>query len=74
LPLTGVEDRESKVEDNPTRIKFRVSVNEDKAEETIAYNKMLEYITKDEDFNMKWKFQHIVSLEKKGSQCNVLIE
>jgi hypothetical protein len=28
-----IEDHESKLEDNPTRIKFRVSVNEDKAEE-----------------------------------------
>jgi hypothetical protein len=42
-----IEDHESKVEENPTRIKFRVSVNEDKAEEIITYNKMLEYITKD---------------------------
>jgi hypothetical protein len=42
-----IEDHESKVEENPTRIKFRVSVNEDKAEEIINYNKMLEYITKD---------------------------
>jgi hypothetical protein len=37
-----IEDHESKVEDNPTRIKFRVSVNEDKAEEIITYNRMLE--------------------------------
>jgi hypothetical protein len=34
-----IEDHESKLEDNPTRIKFRVSVNEDKAEEIITYNK-----------------------------------
>jgi hypothetical protein len=47
----GHIDHESKVEDNPTRIKFRVSVNEDKAEEIITYNKMLEYITKDETFS-----------------------
>jgi hypothetical protein len=37
-----IEDHESKVEDNPTRIQFQVSVNEDKAEEIITYNKMLE--------------------------------
>jgi hypothetical protein len=36
-----IEDHESKVEDNPTRIKFRVSVHEDKAEEIITYNIML---------------------------------
>jgi hypothetical protein len=50
-----IEDHESKVEDNPTQIKFRVSVNEDKAEEIITYNKMLEYITKDEESDIKWK-------------------
>jgi hypothetical protein len=36
-----IEDHESIVEDNPTRIKFRVSVNNDKAEEIITYNKVL---------------------------------
>jgi hypothetical protein len=69
-----IEDHESKVEDNPTRIQFRVSVNEDKAEEVITYNKMLEYITKAEESDIQWKFQHIVSHEYKGTQCNVLIE
>jgi hypothetical protein len=31
-----IEDHESKLEDNPTRIKFRVFVNVDKAEEIIT--------------------------------------
>jgi hypothetical protein len=69
-----IEDHESMVEEIPTRIKFRISVNEDKAEEIITYNKMLEYITKDEDSDIQWKFRRIVSHEYKGSQCNVLIE
>jgi hypothetical protein len=34
-----IEDHESKVEDNPTRIQFRVSVDQDKAEENITYKK-----------------------------------
>jgi hypothetical protein len=69
-----IEDHESKVEDNPTRIQFRVSVNEDKAKEIITYNKMLECITKDEESDIQWKFRRIVSHEHKGSQCNVLVE
>jgi Reverse transcriptase (RNA-dependent DNA polymerase) len=69
-----IEDHESKVEDNPTRIEFRVSVNEDKAEEIITNNKMSEYITRDEGSDIQWKFRRIVSHEYKGSQCNVLIE
>jgi hypothetical protein len=69
-----IEDHESLLEENPTRIKCRVSVNNDKAEEIITYNKMLEYITKDEGSDIMWKFKHIVSHEKKGSQINFLIE
>jgi hypothetical protein len=53
---------ESRVEDNPTRIKFRVSVNNDKAEEIITYNKMVEYITKDDESDItRWKFKCIIS-------------
>jgi hypothetical protein len=66
---------ESRVEDNPTtRIKFRVSVSIDKSEEIITYNKMLEYITRDDESDSKWKFQCIISHENKGSQFYVLIE
>jgi hypothetical protein len=35
---------------------------------------MLEYITKDNDSDIKWKFQRIVSHEYNGSQCYLLIE
>jgi Reverse transcriptase (RNA-dependent DNA polymerase) len=35
---------------------------------------MLEYITKDEESDIQWKFRRIVSHESNGSQCNVLIE
>jgi hypothetical protein len=51
-----IEDHESKVEENTTRIKFRVSVNQNKAKEIITYDKMLEYITRDEESDIKWKF------------------
>jgi hypothetical protein len=57
--LELIEYHESKLEDNPTRIKFRVSVNEDKAEAIITYNKMLEYITKVEESDIQWKFRHM---------------
>jgi hypothetical protein len=35
---------------------------------------MLEYFTRNEESEIQWKFQRIVSHEHKGSQCNVLIE
>jgi hypothetical protein len=61
-----IEDHESTLEDNPTRFKFRVSVNEDKAEENITYNKRLEYITKDEESDIQWKFDALCLMSTKG--------
>jgi hypothetical protein len=51
-----LEDHESNLDDNPTRIKFRGAVNEDQAEEIITYKKMLEYITRDDQSDIRWKF------------------
>jgi hypothetical protein len=71
-----LEDHESSLEDNPTRIKFRVSLNKDQQEDIITYNKMLEYITKDKESNITWKFHRIVSHvgPTQGYQYNLLIE
>ena len=78
-----IEDHESKVEDNPTRIKFLVSYNNDKGEEIITYNKILDYILKDEETDIMWKFRRIISHEGpleqnhpsyNGSKYNVKVE
>jgi hypothetical protein len=71
-----LEDHESKLEDNPTRIKFKCSLNNNQQEDIITYNRMLEYITMDEDSDITWKFRQIVSHEgpKQGSQYDLLIE
>jgi hypothetical protein len=71
---TLVQMHESSLEENLTRIKFRVSLNNDQQEEIITYNKMLEYITKDEEYDITWKFRCIVSHETQGSQHTLLIE
>jgi hypothetical protein len=47
-----IEDHESSLEDNPTRIQLRVFVNDNKAEEIVTYSKMLEYITRDEESDL----------------------
>jgi hypothetical protein len=47
-----IEDHESSLEDNPTRIKLMVSLNKDQQEYIIPYNQMLEYITRDEESNI----------------------
>jgi hypothetical protein len=52
-----LEDHESSLEDNPTRTKLKVSLNKDQQEDIITYNKMLGYITKDEESDITWKFR-----------------
>jgi hypothetical protein len=70
------EDHESSLEDNSTRIKFKVSLNKDQQEDIITYNKMLEYITKDKESDITWRFRLIVSHKgpTQGSQYDLLIE
>jgi hypothetical protein len=65
-----LEDHESKLEDNPTRMKFTLSLNNYQQEDIIAYNKMLQYITRDEESDITRKFRQIVSHEgpRQGSQ------
>jgi hypothetical protein len=64
------------------RQKFLVSVNKDIAEEIITHNKLLEYLAKDEENKVVWKFNHIVShvgplkpgnVDYKGSPYNPVI-
>ena len=57
-----IEDFESDVAQNPTRIKFLCKhLDGDTAEEVITYNQMLDFISRDEDTDITWKFKRIVS-------------
>ena len=78
-----LEDHESKLEDNPTRIRFLVKYDKDQVEEVFTYNKVLDHILKDEESDIVWKYKRIVShqgpLTKEhpdcnGSSCNIMVE
>jgi hypothetical protein len=78
-----VEDHSSQLNDDKKRLKFLLSVNDDESEEVITYNQLLDYLAKDQDSNIVWKFQRITSHqgplapghpEYKGSSYNVHIE
>jgi hypothetical protein len=78
-----VEDHERRVENNPARLKFVLSMNGDKSEEVITYNELMEYLSRDEEGDHVWKFSRIVAHEGplkstdrtyKGSKYNVMIE
>ena len=78
-----IQDHEDDVATHPDRIKFMISVNDDKAEEVISYNQMLDHITRDEENTVIWKFRRITSHQGplrpehpdyKGSSYNVMVE
>jgi len=68
---------------NPTRIKFKVSVNNDEFEELLAYNEVADYISRDDTSEVIWKFKRITGHQGplrpghpdyKGSSWNVMVE
>jgi hypothetical protein len=78
-----IDDHSSLLNDNKKRMKFLLSVNDDESEEIITYNQLLEYLSKDNDSDIVWKFQRITSHQGplahghpdyKGSSYNVNIE
>ena len=81
--VKAVEDHESSLQDNPTRIQFLCKYNDDQAEEIITYNQLLEYISRDEASDIVWKFKRITAHQGplqpshhdyQGSLYNVMVE
>jgi hypothetical protein len=77
------EDHDYKLESNKDQSKFLRSVKEDTSEEIITYNKLLDYLAKDDNNNLVWKFKRItlhqgplsaMHPDFKGSIFNVMVE
>jgi Reverse transcriptase (RNA-dependent DNA polymerase) len=78
-----IEDHDYKLENNKDRIKFLLSVNEDTSEEVITYNQLLDYLAKEDNNDIVWKFKSIIlhqgpvsptHPDYKGSMFNVIVE
>jgi hypothetical protein len=81
--VRAIEDHETDLDDDPDRIKFLCSVNDDTFEEVMAYNDIVNFIEKDEEDGTVWKFKRITAHEGpitrrhpnwKGSEYNVMVE
>ena len=57
LFISLVEDHAYKLEDNKERLQFLLKYDSDDSEEIISYNELLEYLAKDENSEVVWKFQ-----------------
>jgi hypothetical protein len=79
-----ISDHESNVHRSDDNVKFRISVNEDEYEEIITYNKLMDFIEKNQENDViVWQFQRIVGhqgpllrrdKDYNGSRFNVLVE
>jgi hypothetical protein len=81
--VKAIEDHEQELENDPDRIKFLISVGDERKEEIISYNEMLDHIQRDEEGTTVWKFKRITAHEGplkdnhpnyKGSKYNVMVE
>jgi hypothetical protein len=55
--LKMIEDHDYKVENNKKQINFLLSINKDTSEEIITYNQQLDYLAKDDNYDVIWKFK-----------------
>jgi len=78
-----IEDHEGSVENNPTRLKFLLSINDDAGQDIITYNQLIDYLARDDECDTLWKFRRIISHQGplnnkhpdyKGSTYNVQVE
>ena len=78
-----VEGHQRDMEQRPELIKFKVSMNQDQYEELLTYRQVLDYILKDEQTEVVWKYKRIIGTEGplkpghpsyKNSIYNVLVE
>ena len=80
--IEAIETKERDLANDPVRIKFRCSVNDNEYEEIIAYNEILSHLEQDQHDDGLWRFKSITGhqgpLSKsdpayKGSRFNVLV-
>jgi hypothetical protein len=57
------QEHEGKIDESPLRRKLLVSTNHEKADEVITNNKLLEYLSKDEECEIILKLKNILSCE-----------
>ena len=57
--IEAIETKERDLANDPVRIKFRCSVNDNEYEEIIAYNEILNHLEQDQHDDGLWRFKSI---------------
>ena len=81
--VKAIDDHEESTNQNPERIKFLCSINDDQYEEIMKYNDIVTHLQTDDPDDRVWKFRRMTAHEGplaqhhpnyKGSKFNVMIE
>ena len=81
--VEALDKQEKDLNSDAAHIHFRCSVNDDEYEEILSYQEVLDYINKDNENPVYWKFKSITAHEGpltphhrnyKGSKYNVMVE
>ena len=81
--VRAIDTSDRELGEDPERIKFMCSMNNDAFEDIVAYSDILHHLERDEEDNQVWKFRRITAHEGplnsshhnwKGSPYNVMIE
>ena len=59
--VEAIEGFDDNLEKNPTRIKFKCTINNEEFTNLIAYNEVADYISRDNLQHTLWQFEEIVS-------------
>jgi hypothetical protein len=69
--VQAITDNERKLEENPDRIKFLCSMNNDAFKDIVTYSDMVQHLERDEDDGHVWKFCRITAHEKAPSHPTI---
>ena len=58
--IEAIKDHQNSVDNSSTNVKFRCSINDDAYKDILTYNQVMEYLSRDDDTDIIWKFQDIV--------------
>ena len=58
--IEAIKEYQDSVDNSPTNVKFKCSMNNDSYEDILTYNQVMEYLSQDNDEGIVWKFKDII--------------
>ena len=80
--IEAIKEHQEHTMASPTSLKFRCKINDEAYDDILTYNQVMDYLTKDDDDDIVWKFQNIIGhqgplskthVDYKGSTFNVTV-